>query len=102
MHMDSQNIKQVKEKLSKVSFEVPSQNSGVPDSSYDLWHCKNEAGLASTPLQLSQLGGKAQNNTHMVEGGVPGALVVYLEGNLKGHEWNRWKEHLFWTSGGTG
>lgn len=68
----------MREKLPKASFEVSSQNPGVPGSSYDLQHCKNGAGLADTPCNATRraFGGRTQSNMHVVEGGVLGALVV--------------------------
>lgn len=76
--MEAQNIKQVKEELSKTASELCLQNTETPGSSYDLRHCKTGAGMASTPMQLSSLEG-AQKSTHKVEGGIPGTFVVNLK-----------------------
>lgn len=81
--MEAQNIKQVKEELSKAAFEVSSGKLGILAHLmiYDIARMGQDW---QPPLCNSgSFGGRAQTDTHMAEGGIPGAFLVNLDFSLK-------------------
>ena len=72
----------MKEELPKAAFGVSSPNAGIPRSYYDSYIARMGQDWQATPCNSHAWRG-AQDNTHLVDGGIPGAFVVNLDLNLE-------------------